>query len=180
MNMTFATSLYPATGKRPIFKIINPFTCNAATRRNFTVRRNFSCSATVATDITARVSEFEIENKKNDLLRLVQDTQRGLVTTPDQRSSIEEALVSLEGYNMGESVDMVRLDGTWRLQYTSAPDVLVLFESAARFPFFQVVKMKASRYKTFLLIATQFLLKFIIFFLSHLLFFYKIAVFIPF
>lgn len=138
MNMAFATSLYPATGKRPIFKIINPFTCNAATRRNLTVRRNFSCSATVATDITARVSEFEIENKKNDLLRLVQDTQRGLVTTPDQRSSIEEALVSLEGYNMGESVDLVRLDGTWRLQYTSAPDVLVLFESAARFPFFQV------------------------------------------
>ncbi|KAG6784946.1 hypothetical protein POTOM_010660 [Populus tomentosa] len=117
MNMAFATSLYPATGKRPIFKIINPFTCNAATRRNFTVRRNFSCSATVATDITARVSEFEIEDKKNDLLRLV----------------------SLEGYNMGESVDLVRLDGTWRLQYTSAPDVLVLFESAARFPFFQVV-----------------------------------------
>ncbi|KAJ6940670.1 plastid-lipid-associated protein 10 [Populus alba x Populus x berolinensis] len=138
MNMAFATSLHPATGKRPIFKIINPFTCNSATRRNFTVRRNFSCSATVATDITARVSEFEIENKKNDLLRLVQDTQRGLVTTPDQRSSIEEALVSLEGYNMGESVDLVRLDGTWRLQYTSAPDVLVLFESAARFPFFQV------------------------------------------
>jgi hypothetical protein len=63
--------------------------------------------------------------------------------------------VSLEGYNMGESVDLVRLDGTWRLQYTSAPDVLVLFESAARFPFFQVVKMKASSYETFLLIATN-------------------------
>ncbi|KAJ6710194.1 PLASTID-LIPID-ASSOCIATED PROTEIN 10 CHLOROPLASTIC-RELATED [Salix koriyanagi] len=138
MNMAFATSLYPATGKRPIFKIIKPFTRNAATRRNFTVRRNFSCSATVATDITARVSEFDIENQKNDLLRLVQDTQRGLVTTPDQRSCIEEALVSLEGYTRGESVDLVPLDGTWRLQYTSAPDVLVLFESAARFPFFQV------------------------------------------
>ncbi|KAJ6686311.1 PLASTID-LIPID-ASSOCIATED PROTEIN 10 CHLOROPLASTIC-RELATED [Salix purpurea] len=101
MNMAFATSLYPATGKRPIFKIIKPFTRNAATRRNFTVRRNFSCSATVATDITARVSEFDIENQKNDLLRLVQDTQRGLVTTPDQRSCIEEALVSLEGYTKG-------------------------------------------------------------------------------
>ncbi|KAB5569238.1 hypothetical protein DKX38_003031 [Salix brachista] len=167
MNMAFATSLYPATGKRPIFKIIKPFTRNAATRRNFTVRRNFSCSATVVTDITARVSEFDIENQKNDLLRLVQDTQRGLVTTPDQRSCIEEALVclfrfffsfflwdnfclpspclhckekvSLEGYTRGESVDLVPLDGTWRLQYTSASDVLVLFESAARFPFFQVV-----------------------------------------
>ncbi|KAF3555984.1 hypothetical protein F2Q69_00010306 [Brassica cretica] len=31
-----------------------------------------------------------------------------------------------------------KLDGTWRLQYTSAPDVVVLFEAASRFPFFQV------------------------------------------
>lgn len=82
--------------------------------------------------------------------------------------------VSLEGYNMGESVDLVRLDGTWRLQYTSAPDVLVLFESAARFPFFQVVKMKASSYKTFLLIATQFLLKFIIFFFFYPIYYFSI------
>lgn len=39
---------------------------------------------------------------------------------------------------MGEPIDMVKLDGTWRLQYTSAPDVLVLLEAAARLPFFQV------------------------------------------
>ncbi|KAI3918463.1 hypothetical protein MKX01_041783 [Papaver californicum] len=55
-------------------------------------------------------------SKKHDLLRAVQDTQRGLITNPDQRSSIEEAL----------------------LQYTSASDVVVLFESAQRFPFLQV------------------------------------------
>lgn len=46
--------------------------------------------------------------------------------------------VGLEGYNMGEPIDLVKLDGTWRLQYTSAPDVLVLFEAAARLPFFKV------------------------------------------
>lgn len=39
---------------------------------------------------------------------------------------------------MGEPIDLVKLDGTWRLQYTSAPDVLVLFEAAARLPFFKV------------------------------------------
>ncbi|KDO86695.1 hypothetical protein CISIN_1g023858mg [Citrus sinensis] len=46
--------------------------------------------------------------------------------------------VGLEGCNMGEPIDLVKLDGTWRLQYTSAPDVLVLFEAAARLPFFKV------------------------------------------
>jgi hypothetical protein len=37
--------------------------------------------------------DFVLENKKHDLLRAIQDTQRGLVTSTDQRSSIEEALV---------------------------------------------------------------------------------------
>ncbi|MBA0715065.1 hypothetical protein Golax_013994 [Gossypium laxum] len=46
--------------------------------------------------------------------------------------------VSVEGYNMGAPLDMAVLDGTWRLQYTSAPDVVVLLEAAARLPFFQV------------------------------------------
>ena len=44
----------------------------------------------------------------------------------------------MEGYNMGLPIDLVKLDGTWHLQYTSAPDVLILFEAAARLPFFQV------------------------------------------
>lgn len=35
----------------------------------------------------------EVEQRKHDLLRAVQDTQRGLVATPEQRSIIEEALV---------------------------------------------------------------------------------------
>ncbi|XP_040936966.1 probable plastid-lipid-associated protein 10, chloroplastic [Gossypium hirsutum] len=39
---------------------------------------------------------------------------------------------------MGAPLDMAVLDGTWRLQYTSAPDVVVLLQAAARLPFFQV------------------------------------------
>ncbi|KAK9145943.1 hypothetical protein Sjap_005846 [Stephania japonica] len=93
------------------------------------------CSAT--TTKSSKIG-FEVESKKHDLLRAVQDTQRGLVTTADQRSEIEEALVCVEGYDAGLAIDLGDLDGTWRLQYTSAPDVLVLFESAAHLPFFQV------------------------------------------
>lgn len=45
---------------------------------------------------------------------------------------------------MGEPIDLGKLNGTWRLQYTSAPDVLILLEAAARLPFFQVLTMKYS------------------------------------
>lgn len=44
---------------------------------------------------------------------------------------------------MGAPIDMVVLDGTWRLQYTSAPDVLILLEAAARLPFFQVLTLQS-------------------------------------
>uniref|UniRef100_A0A803L861 Plastid lipid-associated protein/fibrillin conserved domain-containing protein n=1 Tax=Chenopodium quinoa TaxID=63459 RepID=A0A803L861_CHEQI len=81
---------------------------------------------------------YEVENKKHDLLRAIQETERGLKTTPDQRSSIEEALVTVEKYDAGEPIDLAKLDGTWRLQYTSAPDVVVLFEAASRLPILQV------------------------------------------
>ncbi|CAN8314369.1 unnamed protein product [Cochlearia groenlandica] len=104
-------------------------------------RKRFSCRVTVASgDPTATVvdRELDLEYKKHDLLRAVQDTQRGLTCTSDQRSVIEEALVTVEGYNSGEAIDLVKLDGTWRLQYTSAPDVVLLFEAASRLPFFQV------------------------------------------
>ncbi|KAJ4847733.1 putative plastid-lipid-associated protein 10, chloroplastic, partial [Turnera subulata] len=112
-------------------------TSNLKPARKLSFPRRFSCSATVATEKTPTY-EYGLEIKKQDLLRLVQDTQRGLVTNADQRSAIEEALVDVEKYNMGEPIDLVQLDGTWRLQYTSAPDVLVLLEAAARLPFFQV------------------------------------------
>ncbi|EFH56532.1 plastid-lipid associated protein pap [Arabidopsis lyrata subsp. lyrata] len=116
---------------------VNPFGLNINTNH----RKRFSCPIAVASgETTARVvdNELDLEHKKHDLLRAVQDTQRGLTATSDQRSIIEEALVTVEGFNGGEEIDLVKLDGTWRLQYTSAPDVVVLFEAASRLPFFQV------------------------------------------
>lgn len=134
MNLAFVPQLYPPNGKRAIYEV-KPF--GSAFHRNLYSQRMSPCLATVATQ-TSQASEFVIENKKHDLLRAIQDTKRGLVTTADQRSSIEEALVSVEGYNIGLPIDLVKLDGTWRLQYTSASDVLILLEAAARLPFFQV------------------------------------------
>lgn len=102
--------------------------------RNLPDKTFWRCSANATnTDVL-----FEVENKKHDLLRAIQDTERGLKTTLDQRSLIEEALVNVEEYDAGEPVDLEKLDGTWRLQYTSAPDVVVLFEAASRLPIFQV------------------------------------------
>ncbi|GAA0165608.1 hypothetical protein LIER_20965 [Lithospermum erythrorhizon] len=79
--------------------------------------------------------QLELEDKKYQLLTSIQDTQKGLLTTPDQRSSIEDALVAVETFNattITTPIDLDKLNGTWRLQYTSAPDVLVLFESSSR------------------------------------------------
>ena len=84
--------------------------------------------------------DYELENKKHLLLTSIQDTQRGLLTTTNQCSCIEEALVSLEGCNIGcHPINLSNLDGTWRLQYTSSSDVLILLQAVATFPFFQVL-----------------------------------------
>jgi hypothetical protein len=47
---------------------------------------------------------------------------------------------------MGHPIDFNKLDGTWRLQYTSAPDVLILFQAAANLPFFQVLYPSISSF----------------------------------
>ncbi|KAJ0682849.1 putative plastid-lipid-associated protein [Helianthus annuus] len=102
-------------------------------------RNILRCSAATLTTPQQQRNELDLENKKYDLLRVIQDTQRGLVTTPNQRSEIEESLVDLESYVAGdEAIDMGILDGTWRLLYTSASDVLVLLDSSSKLPFFQV------------------------------------------
>ncbi|XP_007051354.2 PREDICTED: probable plastid-lipid-associated protein 10, chloroplastic [Theobroma cacao] len=138
MELAFAASVYPGNGKRAIHEIkTKPLRSKLVTTKKRSFHNKFLCSVAVAPDGN-RVSEVELENKKHDLLRAVQETQRGLIATADQRSIIEEALVSVEGYNMGAPIDLVVLDGTWRLQYTSALDVLILLEAAARLPFFQV------------------------------------------
>ncbi|MQM01519.1 hypothetical protein Taro_034267 [Colocasia esculenta] len=105
-------------------------------------RRGMAASqvlAYVATpDASTAEAAAERERRKHDLLIAVQETQRGLAATADQKSVIEEALVCVEGYGAGEAVDLDKLDGTWRLVYTSASDVLILFEAANRLPFLEV------------------------------------------
>ncbi|KAE9616359.1 hypothetical protein Lal_00017248 [Lupinus albus] len=110
---------------------ISFFNTTTTTTTTTRLRRNFSFTI-------SSLATPHLENKKHQLLTSIQDTQRGLFTTPHQRSSIEEALVNVEGYNMGEPISLAKLDGTWRLQYTSAPDVLFLLQAAATLPFFQV------------------------------------------
>ncbi|KAJ9680968.1 hypothetical protein PVL29_020066 [Vitis rotundifolia] len=136
MNLAFASTLHLPTGQRVGYET-RPVSLAPNASRGLSTQKMFPCLAATATP-TTQAAEFVLEEKKHDLLRAIQDTQRGLVATADQRSCIEEALVNVEEYNAGAPIDLGKLDGTWRLQYTSAPDVLVLLESAARFSFFQV------------------------------------------
>ncbi|CBI38749.3 hypothetical protein VitviT2T_023622 [Vitis vinifera] len=136
MNLAFASTLHLPTGQRVGYDTRSVSLAPNASR-GLSTQKMFPCLAATATP-TTQAAEFVLEEKKHDLLRAIQDTQRGLVATADQRSCIEEALVNVEEYNAGVPIDLGKLDGTWRLQYTSAPDVLVLLESAARFSFFQV------------------------------------------
>ncbi|KAJ3690294.1 hypothetical protein LUZ61_019458 [Rhynchospora tenuis] len=94
--------------------------------------------ATVSAVAPPPAQAKELESRKFNLLQAIQETQRGLITTPEQRSAIEEALVQVEEYGVGSPIDLEKLDGTWRLNYTSAGDVLVLFEAANRLPFLQI------------------------------------------
>ncbi|VVB03557.1 unnamed protein product [Arabis nemorensis] len=90
-----ATFSCPAISMSRLFRI-KPFGLNLddiMTNR----QKNFSCRVAVASGDTT----FDLEHKKHDLLRAV----------------------TVEGFNGGEDIDLVKLDGTWRLQYTSAPDV---------------------------------------------------------
>ncbi|CAA0834614.1 Probable plastid-lipid-associated protein 10-chloroplastic [Striga hermonthica] len=56
----------------------------------------------------------------------------------DKFSSSHLSKVSVECLDAGKPIDLGVLDGTWRLQYTSAPDVLILFQSATTLPFLEV------------------------------------------
>ncbi|KAK9051376.1 hypothetical protein SSX86_028003 [Deinandra increscens subsp. villosa] len=114
------------------------YSSSAAILPFFRSTNRLRCSAATLTT-PPQTNEVELENKKYDLLKAIQDTQRGLLTTPNQRSEIEESLVDLESCEVGnEGIDLGILDGTWRLQYTSASDVLVLLDSSSKLPFFQV------------------------------------------
>uniref|UniRef100_A0A452YM03 Plastid lipid-associated protein/fibrillin conserved domain-containing protein n=1 Tax=Aegilops tauschii subsp. strangulata TaxID=200361 RepID=A0A452YM03_AEGTS len=94
----------------------------------------------LAAAAAAPLTAADTEGRKHDLLRAVQETGRGSGASPDQRAAIEEAIVSVEELGAGEGapLDLAALDGTWRLCYTSASDVLMLFEAAERLPLLQV------------------------------------------
>ncbi|XP_073052103.1 probable plastid-lipid-associated protein 10, chloroplastic isoform X1 [Primulina eburnea] len=96
------------------------------------------CLASSSIPSSIKDSAIELEDRKFELLRAVADTKRGLLATTEQRSSIEEALINVEMLDAGKPLDLRILDGTWRLQYTSAPDVLILLQSAATLPFLEV------------------------------------------
>jgi hypothetical protein len=61
---------------------------------------------------------------KAALLSAVEWTRRGANTTPDVRGAVEEAQVALETLLHDNVVDFDLLPGTWRLVYTTAPDVV--------------------------------------------------------
>ncbi|XP_077245903.1 plastid-lipid associated protein PAP / fibrillin family protein [Tasmannia lanceolata] len=131
MELTF---LYPLSfpGK-PTNKLL--LRKHIPTRKQTHQKKSFGCLAQLAIETNPAMN---LERRKHDLLIAAQDTQRGLVATVDQRASIEEALVYVEGFDAGCAIELEKLDGTWRLNYTSAPDVLLLFEAANRLPFLQV------------------------------------------
>uniref|UniRef100_A0A2P2LN47 Putative plastid-lipid-associated protein 10ic n=1 Tax=Rhizophora mucronata TaxID=61149 RepID=A0A2P2LN47_RHIMU len=93
MNVALSTFLYPVSLSRGRSKSKPDLNYS----RKLSTHKKFSCSVTLATQ-TAQVSGFDLENKKHDVLRAVQDTQRGLVASADQRSTIEEALVCSSHY----------------------------------------------------------------------------------
>ncbi|TKY53509.1 plastid-lipid-associated protein 10 [Spatholobus suberectus] len=106
MDLAFHSPLYPPspslsstmrTTRPNSWVLVRPFTS-----------RKFSLPSALEYD-------SELENKKHQLLTSIQDMQRGLFTTLDQCSSIEEAVVNMEGYNMGHPIHSANLDGTWRL-----------------------------------------------------------------
>lgn len=109
-----------------------PFGISTKDRRGAT---RFACRA--YTESSESQAARELQKRKIELLRAAQNTQRGFQTSHDQRAAIEEAMVSVEQYDAGIPINLNQLDGTWLLQYTSASDVLVLFQ-AASLPLFQV------------------------------------------
>ncbi|KAG5554265.1 hypothetical protein RHGRI_011958 [Rhododendron griersonianum] len=140
MELSFASLVPPQVSKRG-FDGMKTSVLTPSVARKSSTGKMFPCFATVATRLTSdgiKDNKVDLERRKHQLLTAIQDTQRGLVTSVDQRSTIEEALVGLESCGAGTPIELLDLDGTWRLEYTSAPDVLILLESSARLPFFQV------------------------------------------
>lgn len=84
MAVSFSCS---ALAMRAFFPFAKPRASNPVASIQRRSVHSLRCSAGV------RKVQTELEDRKCQLLSLIQDTQRGLVTTTEQRSSIEEALV---------------------------------------------------------------------------------------
>ncbi|KAL3696100.1 hypothetical protein R1sor_010176 [Riccia sorocarpa] len=93
--------------------------------------------ALTASSPAGAVSDTSLEKSKYELLRLANETGRGLFVSADQRAEVEEAMIQVEKFNAGKPLELDELDGTWLLQYTSAPDVVGILQ-AARTPFIKV------------------------------------------
>ena len=128
MDLAFASPLHAANGRKPVFDT-KPL--SSTLHRKLSSQKASPCMAIVATQTSQvfflilflqlfisflsyccciihgfvfKAYDFVLENKKHDLLRAIQDTQRGLVTSTDQRSSIEEALVWFPSISLFASV----------------------------------------------------------------------------
>lgn len=78
-------------------------------------------------------SRSEVHTAKELLLQLVNTTERGTRTTPAARGQIEEAQVCVEAFS-GPALNYSRLEGKWKLRYTTAADVLPIIGVEGLFP----------------------------------------------
>jgi hypothetical protein len=95
--------------------------------------QNGSCHGTESHSSAAQAKE--------DLLRAVAGTQRGSEASSLTRGAVEEAQVAVESCS-GSEIDWSLLEGTWRVVYTTAADVLPLVNPAFGLP---GLPLRASR-----------------------------------
>ncbi|KAK3266694.1 hypothetical protein CYMTET_24704 [Cymbomonas tetramitiformis] len=75
---------------------------------------------------TVDLQDTSREAAKRALLEAIDGTGRGSGATLEQRGSIAENQLAVEAF--GGNIDVDELAGTWRLLYTSAPDVLPILQ----------------------------------------------------
>ena len=81
-------------------------------------------AAAARQDISGRSVTEEAEQAKQRLLSEIPYTNRGGTASTNQQGAVEDAQLGVEAF--GTRLDYAKLAGTWRLLYTTAPDVLGL------------------------------------------------------
>lgn len=113
--------------------------CRAHTRRSKDRLRPCRASLVEIAELekseTSSAPAGGLERAKARLLEVVQGTVRGARTDKAKRGEIEEAQVAVEAFAPSQ-IDYDLLAGLWRLEYTTAVDVvpIVGFESVLPFP----------------------------------------------